>query len=103
MASKTAKTKKDKSEKKEQKNYFYFDQPGQNQEFSDFVRLSSFPRGILLSFGRWTPEQEEFGIFKEILLPFDTAEALSVIIQKHIEGLEKKKVIKRVDIQTKEK
>lgn len=102
MASKTSSKKKAESGEKVEKHYFHLNQPGQDQEFSDFVALSSYPRGITLSFGRWIPEREKFGIFKEILLPFDTADALSTMIQKHIEELEKKKVIKRVDIQTKE-
>ena len=103
MASKTARTKKDKSEKKEEKNYFYFNQPGQNQEFSDFVRVSSYPRGILLSFGRFTPEEQKFAIFEEILLPFDTADALGAIIRNHMKELEDKGVIERAEPQTKKK
>lgn len=98
MASRTTGQKRSQLAKKQEKPYFYIGLPGQYQEFSDFVRVNSSPRGIVLSFGRWTPEQEKFAVFEEILLPFDTADALSTIIRTHIQELEKKGVIKRVDV-----
>lgn len=68
-------------------NFFYVDSRAAQFEFSDYVRASSTPHGLVLSFGRFNFEQNKFGLFQSILLPFDVAGALDQIIQTQLKEL----------------
>ncbi|RKX32792.1 MAG: hypothetical protein DRP46_00420 [Candidatus Zixiibacteriota bacterium] len=79
-------------------NYDYVDKAVCNYSISDFVRISSFPRGMLLSFGKSHPQKDKFLIFKEILLPFDIAASLSKIIKEHLDKLRDDGLLEVVEI-----
>lgn len=97
MSSKLKENEKKLQKKDISKEYFYFKEDTQNHDFSDFVKLNSSPRGIILSFGKWCPEKHKFGIFEEIMLPFDVAEALSEIIKQHMKKLEELQFIEKIE------
>ncbi len=78
---------KSSQKKADQQKYFYVDEGVGNYDYSDFVKLDAFPRGIKLSFGKWYPDKKKFGLFREILLPFDVADALKNVIEKQIADL----------------
>ncbi len=78
------------------KESFYINENVLNYDFSDFVKINSSPRGLIFAFGNWCPEKKKFGIFKEILLPFDVAEALSKIINNQMKELEDLNLIEKV-------
>jgi len=81
----------------------YIDPSVQDYSFSDFVRITSFPQGILFSFAKRHPSQPTTPlIFKEILLPFDVADRLSTIVQGQLKKLEKDGRIERVKFPVKE-
>lgn len=61
-----------------------------NYDFADYVQVRSFPRGVLLSFGKSHPEYKKNLMFKEILLPFEVAASVSDIITKQITELKEK-------------
>lgn len=88
---------------RENTHYFQLESAREKHEFSDFVQMHAYANGIQLSFGRWSPEDEKFAIFRKILLPFDTAESLSNMIQKTMSTLEKQGVIKKFKIEDVEK
>jgi hypothetical protein len=76
---------------------FYFNQEAKNWEFADYVSLGAGPRGIMLSFGKYVQEDKKYGIFKEIMLPFDVAESLSKVIQDQFKVLLEKGLIEKVE------
>ena len=94
-----AKDKREKSKIEMDDDYFYMDNSIYNYEYADYVKLNSSPRGMFLAFGKYCPEKKKFGIFKEILLPFDIADALSDIMKNHLQQLEDKKLIERKAIE----
>lgn len=65
----------------------YLNEAVQDYDSSDFVRVSSFPRGMLLAFGKSRPNSDKFMIFKEIVLPFEVAKSLGDVITKQFERL----------------
>jgi len=81
----------------EKKKDFYFNNEAKNWEFSDYVRLGAGPRGMMLSFGKFVQEDKKYGIFKEILLPYDVAESLSRVIQEQFKKLLKDGLIEKVE------
>ncbi len=74
----------------EQADYFYLNEEVLDYDFADYVKVRSFPRGFILSFGKWHPEKKKYGLFEEILLPFEIAHALGKIIDKQINELKDK-------------
>jgi hypothetical protein len=83
---KEAKTKKPSEEKKAEES-LYLNEDVRNFAFSDYVRIKSYPRGLLFSFGKRHPEDQKYILFEEILLPFDVAVALQKIIGEQIDYL----------------
>lgn len=83
---KEAKNKKAADEKKSE-DFFYLSDEVRNFAFSDYVRINSYPRGLVLSFGKRHPEDGKYILFQEILLPFDVAVALREIIGEQIDNL----------------
>lgn len=77
----------EKKAKDREPNYFYVDDEAKQYEFSDFVRVSSFPHGMILYFGKYQPEEKKFGLFGSIVLPFDVAKSLSRLISDQIDQL----------------
>ena len=92
------KEKKNSKTKPKAKNesLFYLSEDAKNWDFSDYVRVTSNPRGMKLSFGKFISEDNRFGIFKEITIPFDVAESLMQIIQKQLEDLLKQGLLQKV-------
>jgi hypothetical protein len=66
---------------------FYVSEEAKNPEYADHVRFTTTPHGMLLSFGKWRRDQNKFGIFKEILLPYPVAASLSEIIGSHLQTM----------------
>ena len=82
----------------------YIDPSVQDYSFSDYVRIKSFPQGMLFSFAKRHPEQPTTPlIFKEILLPFGVAERLGIVIKGQLDKLEKEGLIERVESPKEEK
>lgn len=75
---------------------FYVSEEAKNSEFADHVRFTTTPHGMLLSFGKWRRDQNKFGIFREILLPYPVAASLSEIIGNHIQKMVEDGKLKRV-------
>lgn len=73
--------------------YAYIADSVKDFHFSDFVKIRSGPRGTLMSFGKYHPENEKFMIFSEILLPLDTAYSLMTILEKQFAELQERKLI----------
>lgn len=67
--------------------YCYLDDRVKDYAFSEFVKLRSGPRGMLLSFGKGHPELGKQVIFQEILLPYEVAASLSDIIAAQLDQL----------------
>lgn len=63
--------------------------------YSDYVRVNSNPRGMLLSIGKIHPVEQKALISQEILIPFDVAERLQEIIKNQLAELEQKGLIQR--------
>lgn len=76
-----------KPSKKAQPKISYLDESVKDYDFSDYVKITSMPRGMILSFGKWIPENKEYCLFHEVLLPFEVAESLSNIIQRQLKEL----------------
>jgi len=83
------KSKKNTKEPAEKDNFFYLDSSAKDYSFSDFVRVSSCPTGLIFYFGKWYPDKKQFGIYESILLPFNVAMSLQKIIVNHIDKLKK--------------
>jgi hypothetical protein len=81
----------------EKKNDFYLNEKAKEWEYSDYVRLTPGPRGMVLSFGKFIRENNKYGIFKEILLPYDVADALSNVIKQQFENLIEKGLIEKIE------
>ncbi|MCK4856458.1 MAG: hypothetical protein KAT58_00655 [candidate division Zixibacteria bacterium] len=78
---------------KKSKEYIYPGDRCGEYLWSDYVRVNSGPRGILLSFGQFHPEVGKYQIIKEILLPYEVAISLRTIIGKQIDALTEKGLI----------
>ncbi len=96
MANKTNKEAKDNPKQMAKPEFEYINEDVKNYAYSDYVRLNSFPRGMLLSFGKMRPEDGKFIVFQEILLPFEVAVSLSTIIKVQIDELISKGALKEV-------
>ena len=96
MAQETKKNNKA-PEKSKEAEYYYLDENVKEYQFADYVRLKSTPRGIILCFGKLQVDNKKFAIFKEILLPFDVAEALSKIIEGVMKDLLDKGLITAIE------
>lgn len=77
-----------------EKNYIYLDEKVKDFLYSDFVRVNSGPRGVLLALGKGHPESDKFVIFSEVLLPLDVAFRLKDILTKHFDEMTKKGLIR---------
>lgn len=73
--------------------FVYMNESARDYSFADFVAVKSGVRGMLLSFGKAHPHEEELMIFKEILLPLDVAHRLQVIMHDQFEELIEKGLI----------
>jgi hypothetical protein len=93
-------TKKEKTEKKEsaikENKDFYLTNDAKNWDYSDYVKVSTSPRGMILSFGKFVLADKKFGIFKEILIPYEVAESLSGIIKAQFDKLIEDGAIKKI-------
>lgn len=98
MSSKKVKDKSNAPSREKSEEFYYIGENVEKYDFSDFVKIGSFPRGIVFSFGQWNAEKGQFGIFKEILLPFEVAESLSKIVESHIKELEKKGLLIKANL-----
>jgi hypothetical protein len=78
---------KNKTKKEQEEKYFYINDEAKEMEFSDFVRISSYPHGLILRFGRYHVDEKAFGIFRSIILPFPVAGAMSGIVKEQLEDL----------------
>lgn len=56
-------------------------------DFSDNVEVTSYPRGMLFSFGKENPRELKTVVTKQILLPFEVAISLNRIITGQINSL----------------
>jgi len=99
MAKKTEKKKKstDSKELPSTEDYFFLNDEAKDYKFSDYVRISSYPHGMILYFGKYQPDQNKFGIFEGILIPFDVAGSLVTIINNHISNLVDKGLLEKKD------
>lgn len=79
---------KSKQKPKKADNYFYLDESAKDYEFSDFVRVSSCPNGLIFYFGKWFPDKKKFGLSQSILLPFNVSISLEKIIGGQIKELQ---------------
>ena len=99
MAKKTDK-KKNKMDSKElpstEDSYFLNDE-AEDYKFSDYVRISSYPHGMILYFGKFQPDKNKYGIFEGILIPYDVAGSLVDIIKNHISKLVDKGLLEKKD------
>jgi hypothetical protein len=85
--------KKNEKSQSTQENAVYLSEEVKNYSFSDFVKLRSFPQGMLFSFGKRHPDSQNPVIFHEILLPFDVAVRLGAIIGGQLERLKEEGLI----------
>jgi hypothetical protein len=76
---------------------FYLNEEAKNWDFSDYVRVTASPRGMVLSFGKFIREDQKYGIFKEIILPYDVADSLIRIVQKQFNQLIDDGLLKEMD------
>jgi len=86
-----------KKEKEDDSKDFYLNEDVKNYDYADYVSIASGPRGMLFSFAKSIKSENKFGIFKEILLPYDVAGSLSKIIKDQIEELVKTGKLKPVE------
>jgi len=89
------KKKSTKQPTKEVEQDFYVSEEAKNHDYADYVRVTGTPHGMILSFGKWRRDELKFGLYKDILLPYDVATSLSEIINNQIEELIKKGHLKR--------
>ncbi len=74
---------------------FYVSEEAKNHDYADYVRVTSTPHGMILSFGKWRIDKLKFGLYKDILLPYDVANSLSGVITDQIEKLTEQGLIER--------
>ncbi len=96
MKAKTKKNEKIKTDSTSRQD-FYLNEEAKNWDFSDYVRVTSGPRGMVLSFGKFIREDEKYGIFKEIILPYDVVESLNKIIKQQFDKLIEDGSLKRIE------
>jgi hypothetical protein len=77
--------------------YKYLDESVKNFSYSDVIHVRSGAGGMLISFAKSHPENKESTIFQEILIPLGAAYSLGLIIQKQLEALEGKGLLKIED------
>jgi len=87
MGNKAKKEKETFSNEEETKEFYYLSESVKDYTYSDYVRVRSFPRGMILSFGKSQPDESRFSIFHEVLLPFEVAMSLSEIIKRQVDSL----------------
>jgi len=56
-------------------------------EYSDHVEVTTYNKGVLLSFGKFNPRAEKIIVTKQILLPYDVASSMRDIITEHINNI----------------
>ncbi len=78
-------------------NYIYLDDHVKDFLYSDYVRVRSGPRGMLLSFGKSHPDNDKFTIISEILVPLDVSFALKQIIETQLDDLVKDGINKKIE------
>jgi len=72
----------------------YLNEEVKNFDFADYVRVKSYPRGMLLTFGKAHPGEQKFVFFKEIMIPYDVVLSLQKIIIDQIDGLTEQGILK---------
>ncbi len=87
MSSKVRKSIKKSPESKPASPVSHLSESVKNYAFADFVSVQSYRRGMLLSFGKSHPNEKEFLVFKEVLLPFDVALSLQRIMKEQMDTL----------------
>jgi|WetSurMetagenome_2_1015567.scaffolds.fasta_scaffold652783_2 hypothetical protein len=89
-------TKIEDTSKKPEKSeaFFYINDNVMDYNFSDFVKVHTYQRGMLFSFGKWCPEKGKFALFNEILIPYEVADSLGKLILKSIQDLTDKGLIR---------
>lgn len=103
MKAKEEKKKEDKINiDSEEKKDFYLNEKAKEWDFSDYVRVTAGPRGMILSFGKFIREDKKYGIFSEILLPYDVVDALTKVIKQQFENLIEKGLIEKIESKDKE-
>lgn len=78
-------------------NDFYLSEDAKSWDFSDYVRVTSGPRGMVFSFGKFVRDNNKYGIFKEIILPYDVVESLVKIIQGQFDQLLRDGLLKKIE------
>jgi hypothetical protein len=68
-------------------SYFYASESVKDFDFADYVKVSSSPRGMLLSFGKGHPDTNKAMIIREVFLPLDVAHSLKAVIKDQFELL----------------
>jgi len=96
MDNKIKKVSSPESGKQSAAEFYYLSESVKDYNFADFVRINSFHRGMILSFGKMQPDERKFSIFQEILLPFEVADSLSKIIKKNMDELIEKGALKKI-------
>jgi hypothetical protein len=79
------------------KESFYFSESVHDYDFSDFVKVHAYARGMLFTLGKWCPEKGKFGFFREVLVPYEVADSLANIIQKSIKDLTDKGLLQKAE------
>lgn len=97
MAKKAKKTTDAVRKPEQEDDVFFVDESAQDYKFADYVRVSSYPHGMVLYFGKWYPEQKKFGLFEGVILPFNVANSLKKIIDNQIADLIKKGLLETRD------
>lgn len=78
----------------------YLSDEVKNYSFSDYVKLRSFPQGMLFSFAKRHPDSQKPLVFHEVLLPYNVAARLGAIIGGQLEHLRNEGLIEieRVEV-----
>lgn len=98
MTNKTKKVKQAVSDKEKEPEFYYLNEAVKDYGYSDYVRITSFKRGVLLSFGKMQPDESKFSIFQEILLPFEIAISLSKIIKRQTDKMIEEGILQEAPI-----
>lgn len=56
-------------------------------DYSDHVEITTYNKGVLLSFGKFNPSVEKIILTKQIMLPYDVASSMRDIITEHINNI----------------
>jgi hypothetical protein len=77
-------TAKEPGEKAAPEEYYLYEAV-KNFEYADHVRIRTTITGVILSFGKFHPQNQKIAVFREVLLPFPVAYSLWQLIKNHME------------------